>query len=168
MKRALYLFLYVVLKNIPSNYYVNRIRGLVVGMYARGSKKKFQIGRSVNISNPSALSIGDNVVINAEVYLISSKFTIHIGDNCLIAPRCFIQTLNHKYIDKNITINTQGVVGGDVTIGDDCWLSYGVVVLPGVNIKSGSVLGACSVVTKDTKSFGVYAGVPAKLIKERL
>ena len=87
------------LKNLPGHYYINRIRGRVIGMYAKGSKKKLQIGRSVNISNPSTVVFGDNVVVNADVYLVSSEFPIIIGNDCLIAPRCFIQTLNHIFAD---------------------------------------------------------------------
>tara|TARA_R110002096_G_scaffold91753_8_gene207665 strand:- start:9762 stop:10175 length:414 start_codon:yes stop_codon:yes gene_type:complete len=137
-------------------------------MYAKGSKKKLQIGRSVNISNPSTVVFGDNVVVNADVYLVSSEFPIIIGNDCLIAPRCFIQTLNHNYERKNVVINKQGYRGAGVFIEEDCWLAYGTMLMPGVTIRKGSVLSAGSVVTKSTESYGVYAGVPAKKIKERV
>lgn len=41
------------------------------------------------------------------------------------------------------------------------------VVLPGVTLAEGSVVGANSVVTKNTKPWGVYLGSPAKFIKYR-
>jgi acetyltransferase-like isoleucine patch superfamily enzyme len=41
------------------------------------------------------------------------------------------------------------------------------VVLPGVTMREGSVLGANSLLTKDTEEWGIYVGSPAKLIKYR-
>jgi acetyltransferase-like isoleucine patch superfamily enzyme len=41
------------------------------------------------------------------------------------------------------------------------------VILPGVTLAEGSVVGACSVVTRSTDPWTIYAGVPAKPIKER-
>jgi galactoside O-acetyltransferase len=41
------------------------------------------------------------------------------------------------------------------------------VVLPGVTLGEGSVIGANSVVTKDTEPWKIYVGSPAKPIKDR-
>ncbi len=46
-------------------------------------------------------------------------------------------------------------------IGANC------TVLPGVKLAEGSVLGANSLLTKDTEPWGVYVGSPAKLVKYR-
>lgn len=40
-------------------------------------------------------------------------------------------------------------------------------ILPGVRLAEGSVVGANSLVTKDTEPWGVYVGSPAKLVKRR-
>lgn len=42
-----------------------------------------------------------------------------------------------------------------------------ITILDGVTIKSGCIIGAGAVVTKSTEPNGVYAGVPARKIKER-
>lgn len=55
---------------------------------------------------------------------------------------------------------------GDVVVEDGCWLGGNVTVLPGVTIKKGCIVGAGAVVTKDTEPDGLYAGIPAKRIKE--
>ena len=39
--------------------------------------------------------------------------------------------------------------------------------MPNVKIAFGSVVGANSLVTKDTKEWGIYLGTPAKRIKTR-
>jgi acetyltransferase-like isoleucine patch superfamily enzyme len=58
-----------------------------------------------------------------------------------------------------------------IIIGDDVWLGDGVKVISGskpLKIARGIIVGAGSIVTKslDTE-YGIYAGVPAKLIKKR-
>jgi acetyltransferase-like isoleucine patch superfamily enzyme len=42
-----------------------------------------------------------------------------------------------------------------------------VVVFPGVTLGEGSVVGACSLVKKDTEPWTIYVGIPAKPIKAR-
>ncbi len=54
-----------------------------------------------------------------------------------------------------------------VCIGNDVWLGEGVKIMEGVTIGDGVVVAAYSVVTKDLEDYGVYAGVPAKLVKYR-
>jgi chloramphenicol O-acetyltransferase type B len=53
------------------------------------------------------------------------------------------------------------------TIGDDVWVGYNTTILSGVNIGTGSIIAAGSVVTKDVEAYSIYAGVPAKKIKNR-
>ncbi|RYG98835.1 MAG: CatB-related O-acetyltransferase [Alphaproteobacteria bacterium] len=52
-------------------------------------------------------------------------------------------------------------------IGDDVWIGQRAVVLPGVNVGSGAVIGAHSVVTRDVPPFSVVAGAPARVIRYR-
>jgi virginiamycin A acetyltransferase len=54
-----------------------------------------------------------------------------------------------------------------VTIGNDVWLGRQVDIMNGVNIGHGCVLGAHALVTRDCEPFGIYGGVPAKLIRYR-
>lgn len=52
-------------------------------------------------------------------------------------------------------------------IGNDVWIGANVSICQGVTIGDGAVIGACSLVNKDVESYAVYAGVPAKKIKQR-
>jgi len=52
-------------------------------------------------------------------------------------------------------------------IGNDVWTGSGAKIKTGVTISDGCVIGAGSIVTKDTEPFMIYAGVPAKPIKQR-
>ena len=52
-----------------------------------------------------------------------------------------------------------------VTIGDDCWIGTGSIIMPGVTIGDKAVVGAGAIVTKDIPPLGVAHGVPARLQK---
>ncbi|MBL8025653.1 MAG: CatB-related O-acetyltransferase [Fibrobacteres bacterium] len=56
---------------------------------------------------------------------------------------------------------------GDVVIGNDVWIGTGVFILSGVTIGDGAVLGAKSVITKNIPPYSIYAGNPAKFIRNR-
>ncbi len=56
----------------------------------------------------------------------------------------------------------------NLIIGNDVWIGYGAIILPGVTyIGNGSVIGAGSVVTKNVNDFEIVAGNPARLIRMR-
>lgn len=56
---------------------------------------------------------------------------------------------------------------GDTVIGNDVWLGYEAVVMPGVKIGDGAIVAAKSVVTKDILPYTVVGGNPAKVIRQR-
>jgi hypothetical protein len=49
----------------------------------------------------------------------------------------------------------------------DTWIGHGAVIMPSVEIGTGSVIGAGAVVTRDVPAYSVAVGVPAKVIKRR-
>jgi virginiamycin A acetyltransferase len=56
---------------------------------------------------------------------------------------------------------------GDTVIGNDVWIGYDVIIMPGVNIGDGAIIAARSVVTKDVPPYTVVGGNPAELIRKR-
>lgn len=52
----------------------------------------------------------------------------------------------------------------EVVIGDNVFLGYGAIVLPGVKIGEGAIIGAGAVVTKDVLPYAIVAGNPARQI----
>lgn len=55
-----------------------------------------------------------------------------------------------------------------IEIGHDVWIGARAIVLDGVRIGDGAVIAANAVVTKDVPPYAVVAGVPARIVKERL
>lgn len=56
---------------------------------------------------------------------------------------------------------------GDTVVGNDVWIGYDALILPGVKIGDGAVVGARSVVTKDIPPYTIVAGNPATVIRQR-
>ena len=54
----------------------------------------------------------------------------------------------------------------NITIEDGVWIGASCTILPNATIANGCVIAAGSVVTQSTEPNGLYAGVPAKRIKE--
>ena len=56
---------------------------------------------------------------------------------------------------------------GDTVIGNDVWIGYNAIIMPGVHIGDGAIIASKSVVTKDIEPYAIVGGNPAKLIKNR-
>jgi virginiamycin A acetyltransferase len=56
---------------------------------------------------------------------------------------------------------------GDTVIGNDVWLGYNSLIMPGVKIGDGAIIASKSVVTKDVGPYEIFGGNPAVLIRKR-
>jgi virginiamycin A acetyltransferase len=56
---------------------------------------------------------------------------------------------------------------GDTVVGNDVWLGYEALVLPGVTIGHGAIVAAASVVTADVPPYAIVAGNPARVVRRR-
>jgi len=126
-------------------------------------------GKNVNIQKgaivPRDFSIGDNSGVGINCLVQSGTV---IGDNVMMGPEVFIYTKNHRHDRTDIPMIQQGFDRIDpVTIKNDVWIGYRVIILPGVTINEGTVVGAGAVVAHDTPPYSVVAGNPAKVVKMR-
>lgn len=56
---------------------------------------------------------------------------------------------------------------GDTVVGNDVWLGYDSLIMPGVKIGDGSIVASRSVVTKDVAPYTIVGGNPAREIRRR-
>ena len=131
------------------------------------------------VRGPVFVDYGENTYFGKNVYfnfnlVILDVCPVHIGNNCFFGPNISILTALHSlvaserelYFDEEKGYVTDREYGAPITIGNDCWFGGNVTILPGVTIHDNVVVGAGSVVTHDLESGSVYAGNPAKKIKE--
>ncbi|MDP3650142.1 MAG: acyltransferase [Rhodoferax sp.] len=117
------------------------------------------------------ITIGDYVHIAVYSSLIGSGI-ITLSNFCNISSRVAIYSSSDDYSGEAMTnpmvpeLYTQ-VLHADVFLGKHVIVGSGSVILPGVRIEEGAAIGALSLVREDCRTFGVYAGAPAKFIKNR-
>ena len=126
-----------------------------VNLYGCEIKDNCFIGPFVEIQNN--VIIGKNTRIQSHSFFCSN---VNIGDNCFIGHGvCFI---NDKFRNKKLERNKKNFL--KTKIGSQVLIGSNSTILP-VKIDSQSVIGAGSVVTKNCRRKKVYAGNPAKEIR---
>jgi galactoside O-acetyltransferase len=117
------------------------------------------------------IAIGSNVHIAVYSSLIGAG-RITLADFCNISSRVAIYSSSDDYSGETMTNPTipsafTGVEHADVTLGKHVIVGTGSVVLPGASLEDGVAVGALSLVKDRCPAFGIYAGTPAKRLKER-
>jgi acetyltransferase-like isoleucine patch superfamily enzyme len=115
------------------------------------------------------LSIGDDVNIEQNVHIVCHE-RIRIGNNVSITGNCAIVDVSHPVdaIERGIKIGDAiDPAPGEVNIGDNCFIGFGSIILPGVTIGENCVIGAGSVVTRDIPPNSIASGAPARVIRPR-
>ena len=106
---------------------------------------------------------GKNVFANFHLTLVDDTH-IYVGDNVMFAPNVTIVTATHPIApnlrEKGYQYNLP------VTIGRNCWIGAGAIILPGVSIGENTIIGAGTVVTKDLPANVVAVGNPARVLRE--
>lgn len=114
------------------------------------------------------IEIGENTALNSYVMLNADiEGEIRIGKNVLIGPNVVFRASNHAFKRRDTIIRQQGHKPGRIMVGDDVWIGANAVILSNVNVGTGAVIGAGSVVNKDVASYTIVGGVPAKQIGKR-
>ncbi|NNS05793.1 Vat family streptogramin A O-acetyltransferase [Erwinia sp. JH02] len=56
---------------------------------------------------------------------------------------------------------------GDTRVGNDVWMGYDCLIMPGVTIGNGAIISSRSVVVSDVPAYSIVGGNPAKVIRQR-
>jgi acetyltransferase-like isoleucine patch superfamily enzyme len=135
----------------------------------------FHAGRGTHMWAPNKLVIGRNFYMGRYSQIECDAV---IGDDVMFGNFvCLVGKYDHNYEEVGVPIKETASIrspqyrwkgrGLEIRIGDDVWIGLGSIVLSGVNIGEGSVIAAGSVVTRDVDEYAIYAGNPARRIRER-
>ncbi len=96
----------------------------------------------------------------------SLKGGLFLGNNVIFGPKTSIWTYNHNYKSElSIPYGGEDILKS-VVIEDNCWIGYGVIILPGTIIREGSIISAGSVVNGEIPKRSLVMGNPSKVIKK--
>ncbi|HLJ79829.1 MAG TPA: hypothetical protein VKT75_20605, partial [Acidobacteriaceae bacterium] len=109
-----------------------------------------------NLICQDRVSVGDD----AEIY---NPSPLSMGSHCIVSQGAYICGATHEYNDPAFRL-----VHFPMRLGPYSWVCARATVNPGVNVGAGAILALGSVATRDLEPFGIYAGIPARKVKERL
>ena len=148
------------------------------------------VSRTCRIYTPRAISLGNHVLID-DFAILNGEITlgsyVHIGSNSeLYAGEASISMGDYSATSSRVTIYacSDDYSGASlcnptaprayrfeqnipVDIGRCCVIGTGSTILPGVTVAEGCSFGSMSLVNKSTEPWGIYAGIPAKRMKDR-
>jgi virginiamycin A acetyltransferase len=72
-----------------------------------------------------------------------------------------------EWTERTLDIMTGMQTKGDTVVGNDVWIGYRSVIMPGVTIGDGAIIASQSVVVADVPPYTIVGGNPGKPIRRR-
>jgi len=166
---------------------LNHLKKLGVKIYGNNIK----VSKLARIYNPSNLILHDNIRID-DFTILSGKGNIeignyvHIGSQCSISSSTNIKFCNYVGISSGVKLfgatddfsgkfmtgplipsKFIGLTYGDIILNKHVIIGAGSIILPNIILAEGTAVGSLSLVNKNTEEWKMYAGSPAKIIKNR-
>lgn len=154
----------------------------------QANRDKIRLGNNTHVrgklqifNQGGEIKVGDYCYIGENSYIWSAAL-IDIGDRVLIAHGVNIHdNVSHPIEQNQRHDDYKRILGLEmhdpsrfdlkakkVTIENDVWIGFNSTVLKGVTIGKGSIIGACTLVTKDVPAHSLVVGNPQRLVKKLL
>jgi len=146
----------------PDSNFGNRVRGLYLSFFVKGTKKRLQVCKRVHVLYPQKIIVGDDIYIGFGTWL-NAMGGLELGNEIMTGPHVKISTGDHIMLNGSFRFGEHQI--SPVIVKNGSWLAANVVVTKGCVIGVRTVVAAGSVVTKNLESESLYGGVPAKKIK---
>lgn len=135
-------------------------------------QSKLTINGHVTLCEGSKLiaKMGGSIEIHSQSYIngatIDCSQKIVIGRYCAIAQGVIIKDSDeHGIIDE---CGNENEYTKSIIIGNKVWIGTNAIILKGVHIGDGAIVAAGSVVTHDVPACTLVAGIPAKVIRDKI
>jgi maltose O-acetyltransferase len=127
------------------------------------------VGDGAEVLAPFQCDYGAQITIGARTFvnygvIVLDAAPVTIGADVQIGPGVQLITALHPLDPTERRRGTE--TAEPVTIGDGAWLAAGAIVCPGVTIGADTVIGACSVVTRDQPAGWLCFGNPCRPVRE--
>ncbi len=110
---------------------------------------------------PWLLETEDVVAIGPKVEVYNPG-GVYLGHHVILSQGAFLCGATHDYDSPDFTYIKRKIVMEPYT-----WICARAIVLPGVHCGEGSVLGAATVTAQNLDAWTIYAGNPARPVKQR-
>lgn len=155
-------------------YFVN-------ALFVRASWNPF-MGIRVFLLRLFGAKIGRNICLKNDV-IVKSPWFLEIGDDCWIGEKVWIDNLDRVTIGSNVCVSQGALLltgnhdykissmpyrNAPIVIKDGAWIGAKTTVCAGVTVHENAILTVGSMTSKDLNANGIYQGVPAVKIRERI
>ena len=90
------------------------------------------------------ISVGNSFFNNG--CSLCAREEITIGDDCIFGENVKIYDNNHIFKYEGIPVSQQGFKAEKLTIGNNCWIGTGCIIIKGARIGDGCVIAAGQVI----------------------
>ena len=143
--------------------------GKLIAMYYTDARIRKKYARFIGVE------MGEGTFANLGLTVVPSndhEICVHIGKNVSISPNVTFlggtDPNNGVELKAIPYLRENRIYYRDITIEDEVWLGANVTIFPGIRIGRCSIIGTGSVVMQDVEPYSVYAGTPARKIRDLL
>ena len=138
----------------------SRFRAALLRSFGAKIGEDVVIRANVNISFPWRLSVGDHVWIGEDVGILSLA-PVTIESNVCISQRAYLCTGSHDFRREDFKLKV-----APITVRTGSWVAAVAFVGPGVEVGTGAVVSAGSVVFETVPPNTLVQGNPARVISQ--
>src|SRR4051794_37115970 len=140
--------------------------------------ERIEIGSNVRIDPYCVLSAaGGHLNIGSYIHIGSHNVTVagggvELADFVNLSQGVRIYSVSDDYTGESLTSpmiprHLSRALSGPVRLGRHVIVGSGSVILPRLTIEDGCAIGALSLVTQSLPGWGIYAGIPVRLLRAR-
>jgi putative colanic acid biosynthesis acetyltransferase WcaF len=137
-----------------------RLRVVVLRIFGARVGKGVLIRHGVRVHWPWKLTVGDDVWIGVDVWLLNLE-PIDIGSNVCISQAAFLCTGSHRADSPSFEYDN-----APIRVCDGAWIAAKAIVLRGVTVGRRAVVGAGALVVRDVPEGARALAPKAQILKE--
>ncbi|MCG3744041.1 acyltransferase [Vibrio cincinnatiensis] len=153
----------LILAWLPDQKGVMQFRGFCYSLVMPSYPKNFQVASTTILRNLENLHVGNDVYI-APGAVVNAIDTIIIEDEVMIAFNSVITSGNHTMLEGSYRFGISNKL--PILIKRGSWVAANCTVVAGAVIEEGCLIAANSLARGVCQKYGIYSGVPVKLLRK--